>query len=92
MGKCAVEKMTILTRADETGTMSATYDETVKDRRLWVENCGWLLSQAREGVKAMHLCDNSDFAEIEFNCGAKKTICIACDSYLAILKDAIKAI
>ena len=92
MGKCAVEKMTILTRADENATFNADSKEAAADRRLWVENCGWLLSQAREGVKAMHLCDNSDFAEIEFNCGAKKTICIACDSYLAILKDAIKAI
>jgi hypothetical protein len=84
--------MTILTRADETGTMSATYDETVKDRRLWVENCGWLLSQTREGIRKLRLCNDPNFVEIEFDSGASKKVCIECDSYLAIIKDVIKAI
>ena len=59
------------------------------DRRLFVRNLGWLLSQTRCGVVSCELYGDQDreYVIALYDHGGKREIDVTADSYLAIIKD-----
>ena len=62
------------------------------DRRLFVRNLGWLLSQTRCGVVSCELYGDQDceYVIARYDHGGKREIDVTADSYLAIIKDVTK--
>lgn len=67
-------------------------NHTKEDRELFVENIGWLLSQTRTGVVSAALDSETDIVTVTFDNGYTKRINVACDSYIAIVRDVAKRI
>ena len=59
------------------------------DRRLFVRNLGWLLSQTRCGVVSCELYGDQDreYVIARYDHGGKREIDVTADSYLAIIRD-----
>ena len=59
------------------------------DRRLFVRNLGWLLSQTRCGVVSCELYGDQDreYVIVRYDHGGKREIDVTADSYLAIVRD-----
>lgn len=64
------------------------------DRRLFVRNLGWLLSQTRCGVVSCELYGDQDreYVIARYDHGGKREIDVTTDSYLAIIKDVTKRV
>ena len=64
------------------------------DRRLFVRNLGWLLSQTRCGVVSCELYGDQDreYVIARYDHGGKREIDVTEDSYLAIIKDVTKRV
>lgn len=67
-------------------------NHTKEDRELFVENLGWLLSQTRTGVVSAALDSENDIVTVTFENGYTKRVNVACDSYIAIIRDVAKRI
>lgn len=67
-------------------------NHTKEDKELFVENLGWLLSQTRTGVVSAALDSETDIVTVTFDNGYTKRINVACDSYIAIVRDVAKRI
>lgn len=65
-------------------------EEQLRDKQMFVRNLGQLLSQTGTGVMTAEL-EDKDTVVIYF-VGGTKRVNIACDSYLAIIKDVVDAI
>lgn len=78
-------------RANETTMMFATPEEYISDRKLFVQNLGWLLSQTREGVISCELDDN-DIVTINFRGGGVHKVNVRMDSYTAIVSDVARGV
>ena len=64
-------------------------------RSNFVNNLGELLAQTREGIKECVRVVPSDYEEyvdVIYNSGYEKRVNIHMDSYMAIIKDVLKAI
>lgn len=73
-------------RADEGATMFASDENMLEDRKVFVRNLGWLLSQTRDGVTGCELNDN-DTVTIFYRGGGTHSVNVAHDSYGAIIRD-----
>ena len=64
------------------------------DRRLFVRNLGWLLSQTRCGVVSCELYTDQDreYVIAWYDHGGKRDIDVTADSYLAIVRDVAKRV
>lgn len=64
------------------------------DRRLFVRNLGWLLSQTRCGVVSCELYGDQDreYVIALYDHVGKREIDVTADSYLAIIKDVTKRV
>ena len=64
------------------------------DRRLFVRNLGWLLSQTRCGVVSCELYGDQDreYVIVRYDHGGKREIDVTADSYLAIIRDVTKRV
>ena len=64
------------------------------DRRLFVRNLGWLLSQTRCGVVSCELYEDQDreYVIAWYDHGGKREIDVTADSYLAIIRDVAKRV
>ena len=64
------------------------------DRRLFVRNLGWLLSQTRCGVVSCELYGDQDreYVIARYDHGGKREIDVTADSYLAIIRDVAKLV
>ena len=64
------------------------------DRRLFVRNLGWLLSQTRCGVVSCELYGDQgrEYVIARYDHGGKREIDVTADSYLAIIKDVTKRV
>ncbi len=64
------------------------------DRRLFVRNLGWLLSQTRCGVVSCELYGDQDreYVIARYDHGGKREIDVTADSYLTIIKDVTKRV
>ena len=64
------------------------------DRRLFVRNLGWLLSQTRCGVVSCELYTDQDreYVIARYDHGGKREIDVTADSYLAIIRDVAKRV
>lgn len=64
------------------------------DRRLFVRNLGWLLSQTRCGVASCELYGDQDreYVIALYDHGGKREIDVTADSYLAIIRDVAKRV
>lgn len=67
-------------------------NHTKEDKELFVENLGWLLSKTRTGVVSAALDSENDVVTVAFDNGYKKRVNVACDSYIAIVRDVAKHI
>lgn len=61
------------------------------EKEMFVKKLGELLSCTREQIKGCVLADNETVV-IEYENGNEQSVCIACDSYTAIIKDVVNAI
>lgn len=77
-------------RANETwaGASMGNEEDCLKDRKLFVENLGELLSQTNQQVISAELDDN-EIVTVHFEGGDKK-VNVNMDSYLGIIKDVLK--
>ena len=73
-------------RADEGAMMFASDEENFQDRKVFVRNLGWLLSQTRDGVTGCELNDN-DTVTIFYRGGWTRSVNVEHDSYGAIIRD-----
>lgn len=81
--------------ANETMAFYMSDTEAIKDRELFVQNLGWLLSQTREDVLSCELINAEQEGEhvlITYRGGYKKSINTHMDSYAAIVRDVAKRI
>lgn len=64
------------------------------DRRLFVRNLGWLLSQTRCGVVSceLHTDQDREYVIARYDHGGKREIDVTADSYLAIIRDVTKRV
>lgn len=75
-----------LPMANETATMFASEADMLSDRKQFVRNLGWLLTQTRDGVDYCELSDD-DIVTVYYLDGGKREINVAHDSYAAIVRD-----
>lgn len=78
-----------MNRANESAMMFASEAEDRADRKLFVENLGWLLSQTREGVECCELSDD-EIVTIHYKGGGTRKVNVNLDSYAAIIRDVAK--
>ena len=78
-------------KANEAAMMFAPAEEDKADRKLFVKNLGWLLSQTRDGVQYCDLDDN-EIVTIHFRGGGVHKVNINMDSYAAIVRDVAKGV
>lgn len=77
--------------ASETKAMYMAADPALADRKLFVENLGWLLTQTREGVVKAFL-DDSEIVHVVFRGGSERLVNVTWDSYMAIIRDVANAL
>ena len=80
-------------RANETMAGFMNEKDAIRDRELFVDNLGWLLSQTRDGVMRCELIDAEKPTEhvvVTYRNGYKKKIGTYIDSYAAIIRDVAK--
>ena len=78
--------------ANEDKVMYASPEVAALDKALLVTNLAGLLRQTREGVVDLALSEDGETVTILFDGGGTRRVNIACDSYLAIIKDVAGAI
>ena len=69
--------------------------DALEDRRIFVRNLGWLLSQTREGIISCELVNeepDEEYVAITFKGGYQRRINVHMDSYAAIVRDVAKGI
>lgn len=66
--------------------------DALADREAFVHNLGVLLTQTREGVVKCELIDNGDTVVITFKGGAKRSVNVRLDSYVALIRDVMRCI
>ena len=82
-----------LSKANECVAAFMTDEDAFADRREFVQNLGWLLSQTREGVFRCDLespSKSEEYVIITYLGGAQKKVNVYMDSYAAIIRDVIK--
>ena len=79
----------ILTRANESAAMFMPEKIAWMDRKLFVENLGWLLAQTRDDVLGCTL-DDHDVVTVTYRGGGTRQINVKMDSYAAIVRDVSK--
>lgn len=80
-------------RANETLAGIMNEEGAIRDRKQFVENLGWLLSQTRDGVVSCELIDAempTEHVRVNYRGGGKRLICTHMDSYAAIIRDVAK--
>lgn len=80
-------------RANETMTMFMTEQKAVEDRKLFVRNLGWLLSQTRDQLVSCELVNagrDNEHVVVTYKGGMTRKICTHLDSYAAIVRDVAK--
>lgn len=78
--------------ANETGAMLASEEVQHRDKVRFVSNLAGLLGQTREEVADLALSEDGKTVTILFKGGASRCVNVACDSYIAIIRDVAKAI
>lgn len=78
-----------LIRASEGAMMFAPAEIALTDRKRFVKNLGWLLSQTRDGLISCEL-DDSETVTITYRGGGTKEVNVNADSYAAIVRDVAK--
>lgn len=78
--------------ANEGKMMYAPPEVAAADKALFITNLAGLLRQTREEVVDLALSKDGDTVTIIFDGGGTRRVNIACDSYLAIVKDVANAI
>lgn len=73
-------------------TLAFYLNKCKEDKALFVENLGWLLSQTREQVVKCEYIPKNELVKVIFEDGYEKLVNINLDSYLAIIKDVVRAI
>ena len=77
--------------ANENRAAFLTGEEAWRDRCLFVENLGKLLSQTRELVESCRLIKGDyERVEVTFKGGYKKYVNVECVSYAAIARDVLR--
>ena len=77
-------------RANETAAAFMSEKGAIRDRKQFVRNLGWLLSQTRDGVVSCELVDAEKPTEhvvVTYCNGYTKKIGTHMDSYAAIVRD-----
>lgn len=77
-------------RADETAAAFMSDEGMTRDRKKFVWNLGWLLSQTRDGVVSCVLIDaekDTEHVLVTYRGGATRKIYTHMDSYAAIVRD-----
>ena len=77
--------------ANEIATMFADNREAMQDRKQFVENLGWLLSQSREGIQSAYL-DDKEIVHVVHRRGREILVNVEADSYMAIIRDVANAL
>ena len=77
--------------ASETSTMFVDDEQALADRKQFVKNLGWLLSQTREGVVGAYL-DDKEIVHVVFRHDCENLVNVALDSYMAIIRDVANAL
>lgn len=77
--------------ASEGSMMFVEKRVALADRKQFVENLGWLLSQTREGVESAYL-DDKDTVHVVFCKGGELLVNVTWDSYMAIIRDVANAL
>jgi hypothetical protein len=82
-----------LERANEGAMMFASEEEDRADRKLFVQNLGWLLSQTRDGVTGCYLGlhGDDDIVTVCYRGGYTREVNVKADSYAAIIRDVARA-
>ncbi|MBR3366655.1 MAG: hypothetical protein IKG66_02515 [Lachnospiraceae bacterium] len=81
-------------KANEALSAFMCESDALEDRRIFVRNLGWLLSQTREGIIGCELEIERDeeHVAITFKDGYQRRVNVHMDSYAAIVRDVAKAI
>ena len=77
--------------ASERAMLFADKQVALADRKQFVTNLGWLLTQTREGVESAYL-DDKEIGHVVFCNGKELLVNVAWDSYMAIIRDVAKAL
>lgn len=87
-----MELSNIYIAANEDKVMYASPEVAAADKAMFITNLAGLLRQTREGVMDLALSKDGEMVTILFKGGGTRRVNIACDSYLAIVRDVTKAI
>lgn len=77
--------------ASETLAMFASPADSMIDRKQFVTNLGWLLSQTREGIESAYL-DDKEIVHVVRRRGKELLVNVEANSYMAILRDVANAL
>ena len=77
--------------ASEGAMLFADKQVALADRKQFVTNLGWLLTQTREGVESAYL-DDKEIVHVVFCNGKELLVNVAWDSYMAIIRDVAEAL
>jgi hypothetical protein len=78
--------------ANEEEAMHASPKTAMQDKALFITNLAGLLRQTREGIIDLALSEDGNTVMILFEGGGTRRVNISCDSYIAIVRDVLKAI
>ncbi len=78
--------------ANEGAMMYASPEEQLIDKGLFISNFAAQLRQTREGIVDLALSEDGNTVTILFDGGGTRKVNIACDSYVAIMRDILAAI
>ena len=78
--------------ANEDKAMYASPEVAAANKALFITNLAGLLRRTEEGVVDLALSEDGETVTILFEGGGTRRVNIACDSYLAIIKDVAGAI
>lgn len=83
----------MLREANEAVAEILIKEAALEDKKQFVENLGWLLSQTRQGTLSCELKKVSDYVEyvvITYRSGAQKKVNVSMYSYTGIIRAVIE--
>lgn len=72
--------------------LAITDEKRVVDKRVIVNKLNELLKLAAPEVDEISLSDDTEYVTVNYCNGYKKSICVACDSHTALIRDVMKGI
>lgn len=81
--------MAKIVEANERAAQDMPEAQALEDKKKFIKNLGWLLSQTKEHIADCELMVKASVVKVTYDNGGTRYVGISGDSYMQIIKDVI---